>query len=103
MAKISKKVIKIELVDHRVYEIEAHKVIHSRSYYYATKETTPGDTKAYDRIYKEEYEFLEGDKSEITDWMMNEMDWHKLNPRLVADNRPELKDAEVDDYYVEDK
>lgn len=90
LKKTPGKMIEIVLTDGRVYHISKHLVADNRAKHYA--ENDPHTS------YQEEYDYTMGETYEATDWLFNQMDWYDLNPILVEDRRPALKDAEVDDY-----
>lgn len=77
-----KREIQIELEDGRIYCIDAHKVAHDR----ATDVAEAGES------YQEQYEHMmtEVDGSDLIDWLLNNMDWYELEPRLIRDISPPL-------------
>ncbi len=91
--KTSKKKIDIFTECNRHFQIDAHEVIHDRSSYYAERDK--------DTTYEEEYEFLDGDHSEITDWLFNNMDWYECKTLKEIPSKPKsLRNVEICEYEV---
>jgi len=87
----SKKKVLLHTDCTRVFD--AHEVIHYRSQYYAQedKETS----------YREEYEFLNENNFEITDWLINNMDWYKCKTLKEQPSKPkQLSALNLYDYEV---
>ena len=86
------KYIRVEMPDFSKWDIPADFVAKARAKYYADKEGT--DSKSWNKVYKEEYEYTMEDSFELTDWLNCNMNWNDVKD--IAKKISEIKLAEED-------
>ena len=86
---------KISLVTecHRRFTIEAREVAINRANYY--------DREDVDATFEGEFNYTMENEDEITDWLVNNMNWYECTTLLELERPPvDLSDLEIDDTCV---
>lgn len=95
MTKESVKFLYFTMKNGDIYRCPISVIASNRAMYYAEKDEST--------TYQEEYDFLMGDASEVTDWYFNNMNPKDLGDFVVlVEEAPKQSfyDSDVDDYEV---
>lgn len=85
----------------RNFTIDAHEILHNRSSYYASRDSGESEGEEFDKEYKAEYESFVDEEYEITDWLLNNMDWYECNTlKELPQEKVDVSELDIDDYHV---
>lgn len=89
------RIVRVELVDGRNFSVDLTEIAEDRASYYA--KTYPG------RTYEAAFDETIHDEGEALDWLFNNMNWFECKTlKALPGTVPDLADADVEDYFMED-